>query len=133
MLGREPLTTPHAGREITMRCYIIDTGTFADLDIFDSQTGVNYSQDLIGNTGGLCDGQFTWDADRDAYECNAETYAWWADCFAAYQALDRRIADLRRDHDNVDLVVAELSSLGGNFEDTPRLIMAELEERYGDK
>jgi hypothetical protein len=50
--------------------------------------------DLLGNAGALLDGQFIWDADADAWLCDADTYEWWTAYIAGVEQTDVDIAEL---------------------------------------
>lgn len=81
-----------------MKIIIKETSAVETLSIIDPKSGVDYIADFIGNTGALIDGQFAWDADRDAYVCAQDTYDWWDAVVTANQALYDRIHDLVQDH-----------------------------------
>jgi hypothetical protein len=80
-----------------MKIKIKQTGEIKRLDIYDRQTGVNWAQDLIGNTGALIDGQFVWSDEDDAYLADQNTYDWWAQYIADSEATESEAEALAAD------------------------------------
>lgn len=66
---------------------IVETDKIEELKIVDEKTGSCYIADLIGNSGGFCDGLFKKDTEKEMesheevydYSCSQETYDWWMD------------------------------------------------------
>ena len=101
------------------------------LSIIDPDSGVDYISDFIGNHGALADGQFTWDDERDAYVCDRETFAWWADVVEANQALEDRIHGLVQEYgaEKVYEVVHAAGSV--DLEDHAGNVNQALDEAFG--
>jgi len=94
-------------------------------------SGVNCAADIIGNYGGLSDGQFRYNEDAGAYECSPETFEWWRRVLADHQALENRIAELVEEHGS-DAVYEVVGSVGGyDLEDQPAAINAALDAAFG--
>jgi hypothetical protein len=60
-----------------MKIKIKETGKIKHLNIYDPKTGIDWTNDLIGNAGALQDGQFEYDYDTDVYLTNQDTFNWW--------------------------------------------------------
>lgn len=69
-----------------MQVKIIETGAVESLSAIDASTGCDYTQDLIGNTGALSNGQFEQIEDTGIYLCSQAEYEWWAAVIADYNA-----------------------------------------------
>lgn len=77
-----------------MNVKIAETGKIETLGIIDSKSGVNWVQDLIGNTGALHDGQFVWSEDDNAYIATQGTFDWWAKYISDSNSTDEEVAEL---------------------------------------
>lgn len=75
------------------------TGELKELKAIDRDTNCEYTQDLVGNAGGLTDGQFTWSAEDDAYLTDQATYDWWHNYICDQHKSESDIEDLARDLD----------------------------------
>jgi hypothetical protein len=106
---------------------VIVNGKFETLDLIDGN-GVNWARDLIGNWNGL--DAFTYNRDLDAYECDQETYNWWASLLAKHAELDRKVADLSEEF-GAEAVQEVLESFETNdLEDLVNGQLAALEEAF---
>ena len=77
-----------------MNVKIRETGEEKKLIITDSSSGVDWSQDLVGNAGALVDGQFVWSEEDNAYLTSQETYEWWDKYFDDFATTEREIAEI---------------------------------------
>jgi len=92
--------------------------------------GTECVRDFIGNYGALADGQFTYDAEQDAYLCDEYTYDWWANVVSDRQTLEDRLAELR-DQYGADRVQEVLASVGSyDLEDEAAAINEALDEEF---
>ncbi len=66
-----------------MEVKIIETGEIEYLNAIDFATGVDWTQDLIGNHNGFIDpiddGGFDYLEEEDVYLCQQDIYDWWND------------------------------------------------------
>lgn len=67
-----------------MECEIIETGEIKILNIVDRATGIEWTQDLIGNAGAITDGQFEWSDGDNAYLVSQDNYDWWEQYIGDY-------------------------------------------------
>ena len=67
-----------------MQVQINETGAELELVAIDADTGCEYTRDLIGNCGGLLDGQFEQIEDTAVYCCDQATYDWWSGVISDY-------------------------------------------------
>lgn len=112
-----------------MKIVIRETGEQQTLEMIAPDTGIDYVQDFIGNTGALANGQFVYDYDQDAYVCDNVTFEWWNKVCADNEALEERIYRLRKEHgDNVYDVIATHCDL----EDHAASVNAALDEAFGE-
>jgi hypothetical protein len=115
-----------------MKIRIKETGSIESLSIIDRKNGVDYIADFIGNNGGLCDGQFTWNDEADCYEADQETYDWWDRVVRAYDAADEAMEEFlesiddEQDRQNARDRINDACNC--DLEDIPGAIMAEIKE-----
>jgi len=110
---------------------VLVNGKIEALELIDPKSGVNCAADIIGNYGGLSDGQFRYNEDAGAYECSPETFEWWRRVLADHQALENRIAELVEEHGS-DAVYSVVHSVGDyDLEDQPAAINAALDAAFG--
>ena len=76
-----------------MEIRIKETGEIEELTIIDPKTGIDWSEDLVGD-----DDNITFDGDH--IMCDQETYDWWTDLIERYQAADNRLHEIRTGMDN---------------------------------
>ena len=62
-----------------MKVKIKETGEIKELVSIDPKTGLDWSQDLVGNTGAFMDGRFVWDEGEDVYLVSLDEYEWWGE------------------------------------------------------
>lgn len=117
---------------MTMHLYTTDTGVYATLSIVDPATGCDYAEDLIGNAGGLTDGQFVWDRHAGLYRCTQDTYDSWSAVLDAIDALEHRISDLTATYgyDAVHRVIADVAN--DDLDDYAREANEALDEAFGE-
>lgn len=117
-----------------MNIKIKESGERKSLCITDD-TGINWVQDLIGNTGALGDGQFAWSDEDDAYLTDQVTFDWWekyiADCKATDAEIERLAEELEID---ANLIWRRIQAACGEDYDRHRAIsltvMAEITAEY---
>lgn len=57
---------------MAIKCKITETGDVRELSIIDPDTGMDWIEDLVGNTGAFRDGRFRQDReDDDLYHVNS--------------------------------------------------------------
>jgi hypothetical protein len=76
-----------------MNVKITETGKIELLSIRD-KNGIDWTNDLIGNTGAFSDGLLVWSEEDDAYEANQETFDWWSEYISGYEATETEIEEL---------------------------------------
>lgn len=62
-----------------MKIKINETGKIKHLNIYDPKTGIDWTNDLIGNAGALQNGQFEYNYDDDVYFASQDTFDWWSE------------------------------------------------------
>ena len=75
---------------------IKETGELKSLSIIDPPTGCNWEIDLMGNH----DADMIYDDDEGVYIMDQETFDWWDDLLARYQAADNHLHETRCGVDN---------------------------------
>lgn len=109
---------------------VLVNGKIEVLEMIDPKSKVNCATDIIGNNGGLSDGQFRYNEEADAYECTPETFEWWKRVLADHQAMENRIAALVEEHGS-DAVYEVVNGVGDyDLEDQPAAIHAALDEAF---
>ena len=80
-----------------MEFIINETGKLEELTIIDPQTGMDWSNDLIGNSGAV--GQYIqYDDAEDAYRINQEDFDWWAEYISMYKRYQDELASLKEQY-----------------------------------
>lgn len=113
-----------------MKCIIRESNARRELLITDPQTGIDYTEDFIGNAGDL--DNFVWDYDLDAYMVSAEVYSWWARVLEDQQALEDRLYELRQKHgsDAVEAVIGDMPYV--DLEDHAAVLHRMLDDAFED-
>lgn len=116
-----------------MNVIIRETNERHTLSIIAPDSGIDYVQDFIGNTGALIDGQFVYDEDVEAYTCDPDTYEWWSKVCADNEALEERIYQLKQEHgsDAVDSAIG--NSALCDLEDLAASVNTALDEAFGEE
>ena len=116
-----------------MNIIIKETLAVETLSIIDPKSGVDYISDFIGNQGALSDGQFTWNDEKHAFECDQDTFDWWDKVVAEHQALGYRIQELAEEHgaEAVHNAYVEHERSHVDLEDLPHAINSALDEAFG--
>lgn len=117
-----------------MKIIIKETNEVKELSIIDPNSGVDYIDDFIGNTGALNDGQFLWDDEddaADAYICDQETFDWWDKVVSDNQALEDRIHALQQEHGYDAVHDAVMDSYANDLEDHADCVNQALDEAFG--
>lgn len=109
---------------------ISETNQDESLELLDTETGVDCTTDIIGNYGGLTDGQFVYDDATDIYQCSQETFIWWDRVLHEQQELNNRIAELRKEYGS-EQVQEALNAVGDyDLEDQAAAINEVLDEAF---
>lgn len=113
-----------------MNVMIKETGAIEELHLVDNATGVDTAVDVIGNYGGLVDGQFIYDEDMNVYHCSLETFEWWSRVLHEQQELEDRLAELRKEHGS-ERVQEVLEAVGDtDLENMAAEVNAALDEAF---
>ena len=89
-----------------MKIVIRETGERKTLSLIDPATGVDWVQDLIGNSGAIGD-YIHYDDEADAYVMSQGDYEWWEEYIRLAQRDDDELRRLRRIYgDLADRIVA---------------------------
>jgi hypothetical protein len=75
-----------------MKVTIIETNESKTLNITDPKSGMDWTNDLLGNHGALPE----YSDDTDSYRMSRDDYEWWSDLIDRYQAADDRYYELRQ-------------------------------------
>ena len=75
---------------------IKETGELSSLSIIDTQTGCEWTQDLLGNY----DAEMIFDEDAGVHIMDKENFAWWEDLINRYQAAYNYLSEVRSLVDN---------------------------------
>ncbi len=87
-----------------MKIKIRETAETKTLAIRNRDTGIDWTQDLIGNAGAFADGQFVWSDEDDAHLCDQETYDWWDQYINDYETTEDDMVNLAKAL-NIDLQI----------------------------
>jgi hypothetical protein len=89
-----------------MNVRIYKTNKVVKLTIIDSKTGLDWTQDLLGNSdafGSVYEGKIDIDPRDDTrYVCTRETYEWWKNYIEGYIATEQDIETLCDKHPQLD-------------------------------
>lgn len=115
-------------KEKTVQVIIRKTREEKELSIRDPKSGQDRTEDYIGMTDAMTDGQFIWDEGRHAYLCTQDIYEWWDRVISERQTADNRLHTMRQEYgDDIDLL--DWSDLQGvDVEDEATQIHAILDE-----
>lgn len=116
-----------------MQVTIKETGKIEELTIRDA-SGIEWTSDLIGNTGAFGDGQFVRDDESGVVTASQDTYDWWQAYIAGQVEVEEAIASLRSDLADRGIGQAEVAELvdrirhetGDDYESQRDLAMAEI-------
>lgn len=98
-----------------MKMIINETGEHKTLSIIDQATGVDWANDLIGNSGAI--GEYiNYDEDAEAYRIDHDNYDWWADYIDTLEADEAELAGLRENYDS-DTIQAALNEAFAGIND----------------
>ncbi len=115
-----------------MNIIIKETGARHELSIIDPANGVDWINDLVGNTGAF-DREFSERTDEGEYILSSEDYEWWSEVVDGLQAAHDRIYELKEIHGS-DAVYAVLESTGDvDLEQQAGEIMNALDEAFGEE
>lgn len=78
-----------------MNVTIVETKERKSLNITDPKTGMDWTNDLMGNYDGLPE----YDEETDSYLMTTDDYKWWADLIARYQEADDRYYEIAKELD----------------------------------
>lgn len=82
-----------------MNVMIRETGKVQELSIIDRESGVDWTNDLVGNAGAFNDGQFEWSEEHNAYRATQDTYDWWARYIEDNETTEREAQQLAEELD----------------------------------
>jgi len=115
-----------------MDIIIKETGARHELSIIDPANGVDWINDLVGNTGAF-DREFSERTDEGEYIISSEDYDWWREVVDGLQAAHDRIHELKIEHGS-DAVYAALETCGDiDLEYQAPEIMRALDEAFGEE
>lgn len=60
-----------------IKCRIRETGEIKELSFTDIKTGIDCTNDIVGNTGAFTDGTFAYNAAGEVYDVDSENFDWW--------------------------------------------------------
>jgi hypothetical protein len=66
------------------------TGLIESLSIIDPKTGLDWTQDFLGNN----EAKMNYNDDTEMYEMDGDDMEWWKNVIEKYQANDNRIAEI---------------------------------------
>lgn len=123
----------HEGRQQersrTMKFIINETGKHEELSIIDTKTGMDWSNDLIGNSGAV--GQYIeYDDVEDAYRINQEDFDWWSEYIAMYERYQEELDSLKAQYgsDAVDDIISRSDLwLGNDYNEHERELQAQID------
>lgn len=109
---------------------ITETGEKTELSIIDPRSGVDWTNDLLGNHNELPD----YNDDDGSYHMSQEAYDWWFDLIENYQAADDRCYEMLNNVDGKDYddMLTEIHDINCDLEDLPANINA-ICDQYEDK
>ena len=112
-----------------MKFIINETGKPEELTIIDSKTGMDWSSDLIGNSGAV--GQYIqYDDGAEAYRINQDDFTWWSEYIAMYERCQEQLEALRDQYgsDVVDDIMNRPDLwLSDDYSDHERELQAQIE------
>ena len=127
------LTQPSdtGGRRTKMKFRIKETQELKELRIVDSETGCEWTADLIGNTDGL-----HYNEDTEEYEMSQEEYSWWDEYITNYEADEEEIEELadELDIDAADITLRMQNEINCDMEDehdAKQSVMNDIRKEYG--
>lgn len=112
-----------------MKFIINETGKREELYIIDRKSGVDWSGDLIGNSGAIGD-YIKYDEDAEAYRIGQEDYDWWVAYIAMYERYADELEALREQYgiDAVDDIISRPELwLGDDYAEHERELQAQIE------
>lgn len=118
-----------------MNIKIQETGKIEELNTIDSESGTNWTADLIGNAGAISDGQFEWSEEDDAYLASQDTFDWWNKYIADMETTQTEVENLADDL-NIDASIIRQrveAETGSDYEmhrHEAIQAMKEIEEEY---
>ena len=112
-----------------MKFVINETDAREELTIIDPKTGMDWSNDLIGNSGAMGD-YIHYDTGADAYRISQEDYAWWAGYVSMYGRYQDELTSLKEQYgaDAVDDIISRPElSLSDDYNAHERELRAQLD------
>jgi hypothetical protein len=74
-----------------MKVTIIETKKAETLNIIDPKSGMDWTNDLLGNHGGLPE----YNDETDSYHMTQESFNWWNNLIEKYEAADYRCFEIK--------------------------------------
>ena len=98
-----------------MKFIINETGNLEKLTIIDAKTGMDWSSDLIGNSGAVGD-YIHYDDAAGAYSIGQEDFDWWAEYISMYERYQEKLDALKEKYgaDAVDNIITRHELWLGN-------------------
>ncbi len=110
-----------------MNVTIIETNEETILSIIDPKSGMDWTNDLLGNHGELPD----YNDETDSYHMDQESFDWWSDLIERYEAADNRLHELKQSlsWEETEEIEAILESvLSCDLEDKPEAMQQVCDE-----
>ena len=109
-----------------MNVTIIETKEQKELNITDPKSGMDWTNDLMGNHGALPE----YDDESDSYQMSQEDYEWWSDLIDRYQEADDRFFELCQSlPDDESLALKEAAmTINSDLENYPEALQAVCDE-----
>lgn len=111
-------------KEYKMLVRIKETGETKELKIVDHKTGIEWTNDLIGNATGFS--EFDHDVENDIYMCDKETCNWWGDYIEKLDHAELLKFEMHLTQDELEQVYSALAGI--EFDDIPGAMINVLDE-----
>lgn len=85
-----------------MKMIINETGVQESLSIIDSESGIDWTEDLIGNTGAIGN-YIQYDKKINAYHISQENFDWWANYIKSAQEDSDKLEELKDLYEYADM------------------------------
>lgn len=112
-----------------MNVTIIETGKNETLSITDPKSGMDWTNDLLGNHGALPE----YNDETDSYHMSQDDYEWWSDLIERYQTADNRYHELRHSlpGEEAEALEEAAHSINCDLENHPEALQAVCDEVEG--
>jgi len=115
-----------------MQVRIKESGTLASFAVTAPESGIDWTNDFVGNHNAFNDGQFTRNEETDELECDQDTFDWWFDLCERYQAANDRAHELGKKHgrEEVSKVLQDISA--DDLDVLPEMMQAAMTDAFGE-